>query len=69
MHRDHFFGLCEHSKSASKAKFRQASNHYKNILEAAKLFYAHKTDESNISDKIGPHNILQIANTVFDGFY
>ena len=32
--------------SDSKVKFRQASNHCKRVLEAAKLAYANKTKES-----------------------
>ena len=32
--------------SDSKVKFRQASNHCKRVLEAAKLVYANKTKES-----------------------
>ena len=30
----------------SKVRFTQASNHYKRVLEAAKLVYANKTNES-----------------------
>ena len=45
-HRNHFFHLYQHNKSsASKVKFRQASNHCKKVLEAAKLAYANKTKE------------------------
>ena len=43
VHRNHFFGLCQPNKlSESKVKFRQASNHYEKVLEAAKLAYAAK---------------------------
>ena len=46
-HRNHFFQLYQSNKSSeSKVKFRQASNHYKRVLEAAKLAYASKTKES-----------------------
>ena len=46
-HRNHFFRLYQKDKSsASKVNFRQASNHYKKVLEAAKLAYANKTKES-----------------------
>ena len=39
----HFFSLHQQNKSSeSKVKFRQASNHYKRVLEAAKLAYASK---------------------------
>ena len=44
VHRNHFFHLCQKDKSSnSKVKFRQASNHFKSVLEAAKLAYANKT--------------------------
>ena len=37
-HRNHFFRLYQREKSSdSKVKFRQASNHCKRVLEAAKL--------------------------------
>ena len=46
VHRNHFFCLYQQNKtSESKAKFRQASNHCKRVLEAAKLAYATKTKE------------------------
>ena len=38
--------------SESKVKFRQASNHCKKVLEAAKLAYANKTKESSIFQKL-----------------
>ena len=44
--------------------FRQASNRSKRILEAAKLAYANKTKESITSQKLGPQNVWQIANSV-----
>ena len=38
VHRNHFFRLYQQNKSSeSKVKFRQASNHYKRVLEAANL--------------------------------
>ena len=43
VHRYHFFCLHQkHKSSASKAKFRQASNHCKRVLEAAELAYPNK---------------------------
>ena len=40
VHRNHFFHLYQQNKSSeSKVKFRQASNHCKRVLEAAKLAY------------------------------
>ena len=47
VHKNHFFCLYQQNKSSeSKAKFRQASNRCKSVLEAAKLAYATKTKES-----------------------
>ena len=47
IHRNHFFGLCQQNKSSeSKVKFRQASNHCRRVLEAAKLAYINKTNKS-----------------------
>ena len=50
--------------SASKVNFRQASNHCKRVLEAAKLAYANKTKKSITSQKFGSHDFWQIANSV-----
>ena len=41
-HRNHFRLYQQNKSFTSKAKFRQASNHYKRVLEAAKLSYANK---------------------------
>ena len=44
VHRNHFFRLYQQYKfSESKAMFRQGSNCFKRMLEAAKLAYAKKT--------------------------
>ena len=52
VHRNHFFHLYQRNKSSEfKAKFRQASNRCKRVLEAAKLAYATKTKESITSQK------------------
>ena len=54
VHRNHFFCLYHQNKSSeSKAKFRQASNRCKRVLEAAKLAYGTKTKESATSQKLG----------------
>ena len=54
VHRNHFFSLYQREKSSdTKVKFRQASNHCKKVLEAAKLAYANKTKESITSEKLG----------------
>ena len=50
--------------SDSKVKFRQASNHCKRVLEAAKLAYANKTKESITSQKLGSCDFRRIANSV-----
>ena len=52
--------------SDSKVKFRQASNCYKRVLEAAKLAYANKTKESITSQKLGSCDFWQIANSVLN---
>ena len=49
-----------------KVKFRQASNHCKRVLEAAKLAYANKTKESITSQKLGSRDFWQIANSVIN---
>ena len=67
VHRNHFFRLYQHNKSsASKVKFRQASNHCKRVLEAAKLAYATKTKESITSQKLGSRDFWQIANSLLN---
>ena len=49
VHRNHSFCLYQKDKSSeSKVKFRQASNHCKRVLEAAKLAYPNKTKESSL---------------------
>ena len=52
--------------SDSKVKFRQASNHCKRVLEAAKHAYTNKTKESFTSQKLGPRDFWQIANSVLN---
>ena len=65
VHINPFFGLHQQNKpSESKGKFRQASNHCKRVLEAAKLAYANKTKESITSWKLGSRNFWQICNSV-----
>ena len=66
-HRNHFFHLYQHNKSSeSKVKFRQASNHCKRVLEAAKLAYFTKTKESISSQKLGSQDFWRIANSVLN---
>ena len=52
--------------SASKVKFRQASDCCKRVLEAAKLAYANKTKESITSQKLGSPDCWQIANSILN---
>ena len=49
--------------SESKVKFRQASNHCKRVLEAAKLAYANKK-ECTTSQKFGSRGFWQISISV-----
>ena len=54
VHRNHFFSLFHKDKcSASNVTFRQASNRCKRVIEAAKLAYVNKTNESITSQKLG----------------
>ena len=67
VHRNHFFHLYQRQKSSdSKVKFRQASNHCKRALEAAKVAYANKTNESITSQKLGSLDFWRIANSVLN---
>ena len=66
-HRNHFFRLYQKDKSsASKVKFRQASNHCKSVLEAAKLAYANETKDSITYQKLGSCDFWRIANSVLN---
>ena len=58
VHRNHFFRFYQQNKaSESKVKFRQASNRFKSVLEAAKHAYANKTKESITSQKLDSWDI------------
>ena len=52
--------------SESKVKFRQASNHCKRVLGAAKLAHANKTKECTTSQKLGSRGFWQISNSVLN---
>ena len=53
VYRNHYFPLYQQNKSSeSNVKFRQASNHCKRVLEAAKLAYANEPKESITSQKL-----------------
>ena len=65
VHRNHFFRLHQQNKSFEfKVKFRQASNHCKRVLEAAKLAYGNKTKDSITSQKRRSQDFWQIASSV-----
>ena len=67
IHRNHFFRLYQREKSSdSKIKFRQASNRWKRVLEAAKLIYANETKESITSQKLGSRDFWRIANSLLN---
>ena len=67
VHRNHFFRLYQREKSSDfKVKFRQASNHCKRVLEAAKLAYANKTKEYITSQKLRSRDFWRIANSVLN---
>ena len=67
VHRNHFFCLYQQNRSSeSKAKFRQASNRCKSVLEAATLGYSTKTKQSITSQKLGSRDFWRIANSVLN---
>ena len=67
VHRNHFFRLYQQNKSSEfKVKFRQASNCCRRVLEAAKLAYSNKTNESINSQKLGSRDFWRIANSVIN---
>ena len=66
VHRNHLFLYQKDKSSESKAKFRQASNCCKRVLETAKLAYANKTKESITSQKLGSQDFWRIANSVLN---
>ena len=55
-----------YKSSYSKVTFRQASNHCKRVVKAAKLAYANKTKESITSQKLGSRDFWRIANSVLN---
>ena len=67
VHRNYFFRLYQQNNSfESKLKFRKASNQCERVLEAAKLAYATKTNESITSQKLGSWDFWRIANGVLN---
>ena len=50
-HGNNFFCLYQQNKSSeSKVKLRRTSNHFKRVLESAKLAYADKTKECHFPE-------------------
>ena len=65
--RNHFFHLYQKDKSSeSKVKFRQPSDRFKRVFEAAKLVCANKTKESISSQKFGSQDFWRIANSALN---
>ena len=65
--RNHFCHLHQKDKQQKKDKykFRQASNHCKRVLQAARIAYANKT-ESIASQKLDSQDFGQIASSVLN---
>ena len=67
VHENHFFCFYQQNKgSESKVKFRQASNCFKRVLEAAPIAYATKTKESITPQKLGSQNFWRIVKSVLN---
>ena len=62
------FFICtnQNKSSESKVKLKQASNHYKSVLGAAKLAYATKTKESVTSQNLGSCDFWRITNSALN---
>ena len=56
----------QNKSTESKVKFRQASDHCKRVIEAAKFVYATKTKESTTSQKLSSQDFWQITNSVLN---
>ena len=68
VHRNQLSHLYLKDKSSdSKAKFRQASNCRKRVLEAAKLAYVNKTKESITSQKLGLQDFGKLISVLNKG--
>ena len=67
VHGNYFFHLYQKRKSSErKVKFRQANNNFKKVLEAAKLAYVNKTNESITSQKLDSQDFWQIVKSVLN---
>ena len=67
VHENHFFCFYQQNKgSESKVKFRQASNCFQRVLEAAPIAYATKTKESITPQKLGSQNFWRIVKSVLN---
>ena len=63
---NHFLHLYQQNKSSeSKVKFRQATNHWKRVLESVKLAYANKTKVYHFRE-IGSGDSWRIADVVLN---
>ena len=69
VHRTHFFICSNRINLLNILKSRQASNHYKIVLEAARFPYANKTKESITSQKLGSWDFWRINNSVLNLLY
>ena len=56
----------QNKSSESTVKFTQVFNYCKRVLEAAKLAYVNKTEESITSQKLGSWDFGRIANSVLN---
>ena len=63
-YRNDFCWYQQNKPSVSKVKFRQDSNCYKRVIEAAELSYANKSKEYITSQRLGSCNLRQFANSV-----
>ena len=60
VHRNHFFICTNRINLLNVLKSRQAINHYKIVLEAARFPYANKTKESITSQRLGSWDFWRI---------
>ena len=66
VHRNHFFICTNRINLLNVLKSRQAINHYKIVLEAARFPYANKTKESITSQRLGSWDFWRITNCVLN---
>ena len=67
VYQNHFFRLHQQNKSSeSKVKLRQAGNHWKRVLQAAKFVFVNKPKDSITSQNLGSQDFCLIANSVLN---